>query len=180
MGAREIRVEKEEWVCSGRSKRRKFEALNCFLKLSSSTRTSPSFFILVSHNFVPVPPFAFHFGMFNISFPYRSYKHVRQRWRRRGWERLVERSRAAKRVAMRKKTRQRTRKGRKTVLLVDNQLPPSPLLSLILPLVFALEAINDAWKRSRAMLRTYFSIGSARPSGVDLASLLTRNSAEKP
>lgn len=128
MGAREIRVEKEEWVCSGRSKRRKFEALNCFLKLSSSTRTSPSFFILVSRNLVPVPPFAFHFGMFNISFPYRSYKHVRQRWRRRGWERLVERSRAAKRVAMRKKTRQRTRKGRKTVLLVDNQLPPpSPL-----------------------------------------------------
>lgn len=48
---------------------REFEALNCFLKLSSSSSgfsRRPGWLATLR-----VAPFAFYLGMFNISFPYR-------------------------------------------------------------------------------------------------------------
>ena len=120
-----------------------------FKTFKFDSNLSPSFFILVSRNLVPVAPFAFHFGMFNISFPYRSCKHVRQGRHGLGREKVGGRgSRKARRNGVEplrgwrcaRKLDERTRKRRKTVQLVDNQpgpiphpLRPPPLLSLLLP-----------------------------------------------
>lgn len=66
----------EERVCL------EFEALNCFLKLSSSSSGAslgrPTTLTVV----LGIAPFAFYLGMFNISFPYRGCKRARVRLRR--------------------------------------------------------------------------------------------------
>lgn len=173
-GAREIRVEKEEWVCSGRSKRWKFEALNCFLKLSSSTRSptplSFSFFILVCRNLVLVAPFAFHFGMFNISFPYRSCKHVRYRGAGRAETSRIERSRAAKRVPIHE---QRGKGEREREGQFGSSITSRRLSRFLHSKQLTLPGEKPGYTSDPLSHRF------VHPSGVGLA-FLSRNSAKRP
>lgn len=102
--------------------------------------------------------------MFNISFPYRSCKHVRPR--RGGVKELVEGSRPSKRVAMRKKSR---REGERQSLpsIISNQPPPPHHCSSSPPSsVFALEAINDDWRKKKKLrpFATFLSARRSRPA----------------